>query len=109
MADKKRLHYQCSICNRQMIGISVVDMQWHEANCKRTQELNQREIALKNQFGDLSAIEKHTASHAINQIALAIEEGGIVVMHVHKGRSIVYYRGKELFGETLHDALKKIG
>lgn len=105
---EKRLHYRCSVCNRQLIGISPVDMQWHEANCLRTQELNRREIAINAQLGKLSPTDQIVASHAINQIALAIEEGGIVVMHVHKGRSIVYYRGKELFGKTLHDALKGI-
>lgn len=105
---KQKLQFQCPICSKQFIDISIANVQQHQVNCLRTQELNRREIAINAQLGKLSISDQIVASHAINQIALAIEEGGIVVMHVHKKKTIVYYRGRELVGETLHDALKGI-
>lgn len=94
----------CPICKRQLTKITRANFLWHQSNCKRERELDQRAAELAQQsLADLPADSK-----AINRIEAAVNNGWTVVAHKHKNRVILYMFNAEFIGNNLRDVLKKI-
>ncbi|KPL90017.1 hypothetical protein [Herpetosiphon geysericola] len=94
----------CPICKRPLVKITRANFLWHEANCKRERELDQRAAELAQQ----SLADLPIDSKAINKLEAAVHHGWTIVAHLHENRVILYYRNLEFVGDNLRDVLKKI-
>lgn len=101
---KGEIQFQCRGCGKQLREISMPNALWHEANCMRSRELDEKARRLQS----MAEATPYHDSYSITEIAENLEQGGIVVMHKHKGRIIVYFGGKEFFGATLRQALDQL-